>query len=278
MPIVHIDELNDRRLDAFERLTDTQLRSRVEPSLGVFIAETVEVIGRALDGGAKPVAMLTDERYLPQIHSLLERLWQATPQMPVYTLPGSEVEKITGFKLNRGALCEFRRPTERSAHEILDGAQLVGVLEDIRDFTNIGALFRSAAAMGVDALLVTPACYDPLYRRALRVSMGTVFQVPWARIGSDPNDWATDGLPLLREAGFTIAAMALSDDAISIKDPTLKACNRLALVFGSEGPGLHARTIEQCDYVVKIPMQHGVDSLNVAASSAVAFWELVRDR
>ena len=153
-------------------------------------------------------------------------------------------------------------------------ARLVAVLEDIRNHTNVGAIFRSAAALGVDAVLVSPACYDPLYRRAVRVSMGTVFQVPWTRIGTNPHDWATEGVPLLHSLGFKTAAMALSDDAIALDDPQLKACEKLALVFGTEGDGLAASTISTCDFTVRIPMQHGVDSLNVAASSAVAFWEL----
>ncbi len=272
------DSLDDPRLDAFARLTDVQLRNRLEPSKGMFIAETIEVASRAFDGGAVPQAMLTDEKFLPSVSELAERMLAANPEFELYALPESELAKLTGYVLHRGALCRFARPRELSVAEVVRCARLVAVLEDIRDFTNVGALFRSAAAMGVDAVLVTPGCYDPLYRRALRVSMGTVFQVPWARIGSDANSWAATGVDLLHSLGFETAAMALVDDSISIKDPRLKECDRLALVFGTEGDGLAPATISKCDYTVKIPMAHGVDSLNVAASSAVAFWEMVRDR
>lgn len=268
--------LSDARLDAYARLTDLQLRSRIEPARGIFIAETVEVIGRALDGGNVPLSLLTEEKYLPQLEGLFARFAAANPEAPVFVLPPDELSQLTGFNLTRGALAAFRRPPERSVDQAVEGARLVAVLEDIRNHTNVGAIFRSAAALGADAVLVSPACYDPLYRRAIRVSMGTVFQVPWARIGADAHDWARDGVPLLHDLGFTVASMALSDGSISLRDPRIKGCERLALVFGTEGDGLAESTIAQCDYTVRIPMRHGVDSLNVAASSAVAFWELAR--
>lgn len=272
--ITPLDTLDDPRLDAFARLTDVQLRSRLEPERALFIAESPEVIVRALDAGHQPLALLTAQKYLPQLQEVLGKLEAADPQAPVFVVPLEQIRQLTGFELTRGAMAAFRRPPERTAVEVCQGARRVAVLEDIRNHTNIGAAFRSAAALGADAVLVTPACYDPFYRRAIRVSMGTVFQVPWARIGTDPHDWAADGIPLLRDLGFTTAAMALQEDAIALDDPRLRQAERLALVFGTEGDGLAPRTIARCDHTVRIPMAHGVDSLNVAASTAVAFWEL----
>ncbi|MBR2804112.1 MAG: RNA methyltransferase [Eggerthellaceae bacterium] len=268
--------LDDPRLDPYVRLTDVQLRSRIEPEKAVFIAESIEVIGRALDAGMEPLSLLTAEKYLPSLEAanILKRMLLANESASLFVAPEDQLEQLTGFQLTRGALAAFRRPLERPVADVVRDAHLIAVLEDIRNHTNVGAIFRSAAALGADAVLVSPACYDPLYRRAVRVSMGTVFQVPWTRIGSDPHNWARDGVPLLHELGFTTAAMALSDDSIALDDPHLKSCDRLALVFGTEGDGLAESTISCCDYTVRIPMEHGVDSLNVAASSAVAFWEL----
>ena len=276
METVHLETLEDERLDVYARLTDVQLRSRIEPSRAVFIAESAEVIARALDGGMQPLSLLTAQRYLPQLQGVIEKMQAADSAAPLFVAPEDELTRLTGFELTRGALAAFRRPAERPVEDVVRGASLVAVLEDIRNHTNVGALFRSAAALGADAVLVSPACYDPLYRRAVRVSMGTVFQVPWTRIGTNPHDWAAEGVPLLRSLGFTTAAMALSEDAIALDDPRLKACGKLALVFGTEGDGLAKATVSRCDFTVRIPMQHGVDSLNVAASSAVAFWELRR--
>ena len=276
MELIRIHTLEDSRLDAYARLTDLQLRSRIEPEKAVFIAESAEVISRALIGNMQPLSLLTTEKHLPQLEGVFAQLDAMAPETPLFVVPEGELSQLTGFELTRGALAAFRRPAERPVEEIVRDARLVAVLEDIRNHTNVGALFRSAAAMGADAVLVTPACYDPLYRRAVRVSMGTVFQVPWTRIGSNPHNWAAEGIPLLHELGFTTAAMALSDDSIPLDDQRLKTCDKLALVFGTEGDGLAASTISHCDYTVRIPMQHGVDSLNVAASSAVAFWELRR--
>ena len=268
--------LDDPRLDPYVRLTDVQLRSRIEPEKAVFIAESIEVIGRALDAGMEPLSLLTAEKYLPSLEAanILNRMSLANESASLFVAPEDQLEQLTGFQLTRGALAAFRRPPERPVADVVRNARLIAVLEDIRNHTNVGAIFRSAAALGADAVLVSPACYDPLYRRAVRVSMGTVFQVPWTRIGSDPHNWARDGVPLLHELGFTTAAMALSDDSIALDDARLKSCDRLALVFGTEGDGLAESTISRCDYTVRIPMEHGVDSLNVAASSAVAFWEL----
>ena len=274
MTFERVNSLDDVRLDPYARLTDVQLRSRIEPAKALFIAESAEVIDRALDGGMTPVSLLTAERFLPQVKEVVEKLRSVNGEAPVFLVPEDELERLTGFELTRGALAAFRRPPERPVEEVVAGGRLIAVLEDIRNHTNVGAIFRSAAALGADAVLVSPACYDPLYRRAVRVSMGAVFQVPWTRIGSDAHGWAREGVPLLHGLGFTTAAMALSEDAIPLDDARLKSCERLALVFGTEGDGLAASTISQCDYTVRIPMQHGVDSLNVAASSAVAFWEL----
>ena len=274
MELTYLDTLEDKRLDVYARLTDVQLRSRIEPSRAVFIAESAEVIGRAIDGGMEPLSLLTAEKYLPQLEDVLPKMEASPARAPMFVVPEDQLAQLTGFELTRGALAAFRRPPERPVEDVVRGARLVAVLEDIRNHTNVGAIFRSAAALGADAVLVSPACYDPLYRRAVRVSMGTVFQVPWTRIGTNPHNWAEEGVPLLHNLGFTTAAMALSDDAIPLDDPQLKACDKLALVFGTEGDGLAASTIAACDFTVRIPMQHGVDSLNVAASSAVAFWEL----
>ena len=274
MKTIELDNIDDTRLDPYVRLTDLQLRSRIEPSKALFIAESAEVISRALSGGMQPISLLTSQKFLPSLDGVFGQLQNLASEVPVFVVPEAELQKLTGFELTRGALAAFRRPPERPVEEVLKNAHLVAVLEDIRNHTNVGAIFRSAAAIGADAVLVSPACYDPLYRRAVRVSMGTVFQVPWARIGTDAHDWSRDGVPLLHELGFTTAAMALSDDSIPLDDPRLKHCEKLALVFGTEGDGLARSTISRCDYTVRIPMQHGVDSLNVAASSAVAFWEL----
>ena len=296
MGVVRIDSLDDARLDAYARLTEVQLRNKLEPEKGIFIAESAKVIERALAAGHEPLSFLMEEKWLPQIQELLAKGcggdaagavdahgWQPD-DIPLFVAPDEVLKKLTGFELTRGALAVFRRPRQKSVEELLSGARLVAVLENITNHTNVGAIFRSAAALGVDAVLVTPACYDPLYRRAVRVSMGTVFQVPWTRIGSEASGtpghpsaaWADEGIPLLHRLGFKTAALALSDDSIWLDDPQLAREERLAVVLGTEGDGLAPETIARCDYTVKIPMMHGVDSLNVAAASAVAFWELRR--
>ena len=240
---------------------------------GLFIAESVNVIQRALDAGYRPFAVLTDQRWSTAAAPLFEALRAANPALPMAVVPTEEVRAITGYETTRGPLAAFHRKPQPPLADLLRHAHRVAVLEDITNYTNIGAIFRSAAALGIDAVLLTPACHDPLYRRASRVSMGTVFQVPWARIGTDRH-WATEGVPLLREAGFATAALALRDDSLPLQAPSLKTIDKLALVLGTEGDGLADGTIASCDYTVRIPMAHGVDSLNVAAASAVAFWEL----
>ena len=273
--IINLETIDDPQLDAYARLTEAQLRSRLEPEKGIFIAESSKVIERALDGGMQPLSFLMDQKWVEPLRPLVERAsFEQGADLPVYVLPHDELKKLTGFELTRGALAAFRRPPLPAVEDVLAGAQRVAVLEDITNFTNVGAIFRSAAALGVDAVLVTPTCCDPLYRRCVRVSMGTVFQVPWTRIGATKEDWPGAGLDLLHHLGFKTAALALSHDSVTLDDPQLKAEEKLALVLGTEGDGLAAETIAQCDYTVLIPMQHGVDSLNVAAASAVAFWEL----
>ena len=294
MPYIHIEKLDDPRLDVFARLTEAQLRNKLEPEKGIFIAESIKVIDRALEGGMAPVSVLMTPHWMDAAADAVARIEAAgaaeSAEVPIFVAPEDELKKLTGFALTRGILCAMRRPKLPSVEELIERAAeekavakgcapqdarlRVAVLEGIVDHTNVGAIFRSAAALGVDAVLVTPTCCDPLYRRAVRVSMGTVFQVPWTRIGESVCDWPQAGLERLRSLGFKTAAMALSDDSIPLGSPQLAQHNRLALVFGTEGDGLAQHTIAGCDYTVRIPMKHHVDSLNVAAASAVAFWEL----
>lgn len=269
--IIEVTDLSMPELEPFTRLTEAQLRNRLEPEKGIFIAESPKVILRALDAGYEPVSLLMEHRQLTgQGSGVLARC----ADIPVYTASRELLAELTGYPLTRGVLCAMRRPKLPSVEELCADARRVAVLEGIVDSTNIGAIFRSAAALNMDAVLVTPTCSDPLYRRAVRVSMGTIFQVPWTRIGEEPSQWPDAGLQRLRSLGFRTAAMALSDDSVSIEDPRLLAKERLAIVLGTEGDGLAARTIAACDYTVRIPMAHEVDSLNVAAASAVAFWQL----
>lgn len=269
--IIEVTDLSMPELEPFTRLTEAQLRNRLEPEKGIFIAESPKVILRALDAGYEPVSLLMEHRQLTgQGSGVLARC----AGIPVYTASRELLAELTGYPLTRGVLCAMRRPKLPSVEELCADARRVAVLEGIVDSTNIGAIFRSAAALNMDAVLVTPTCSDPLYRRAVRVSMGTIFQVPWTRIGEEPSQWPDAGLRRLRSLGFRTAAMALSDDSVSIEDPRLLAEERLAIVLGTEGDGLAARTIAACDYTVRIPMAHEVDSLNVAAASAVAFWQL----
>ena len=271
MAVEYLESLDDARLDAYARLTEAQLRNRLEPEKGIFVAESFKVIDRALDAGLEPLSLLMDEKWLDASAGVIERI---APDAPVFVLPPDELKRLTGFQLTRGILAAMRRPPLPRVEDLVANARRVAVLEGIVDHTNVGAIFRSAAALGVDAVLVTPTCCDPLYRRAVRVSMGTVFQVPWTRIGSEPCDWPGAGLALLSSCGFKTAAFALSDDSVSLDDERLAAEERLAMVFGTEGDGLARSTIARCDYTVRIPMANGVDSLNVAAASAVAFWAL----
>lgn len=269
--IIEVTDFLLPELDVFTRLTEAQLRSRLEPEKGIFIAESPKVIDRALDAGYEPVSLLMERKH---IHGQARDMIARCGNVPVYTADSDLLSELTGYKLTRGVLCAMRRPPLPVVEKLCSDASRVAVLENIVDSTNIGAIFRSAAALGIDAVLATPSCGDPLNRRAVRVSMGTVFQVPWTYIGSEPKDWPEIGIARLRKLGFRTAAMALDDKAVSIDDPKLMAEEKLAIVLGTEGDGLTPRTIADCDYTVQIPMFHGVDSLNVAAASAVAFWQL----
>lgn len=269
--IIEIDDIARPELDVYARLTEAQLKNRKHPSQGMFIAESRTVIEHALDAGYEPVSLLMERRHIDgDAKTLIARCGEG----PVYTADREVLAALTGYALTRGVLCAMRRPALRTVEEICADARRVAVLEGIVDPTNVGAIFRSAAALGFDAVLVTPTCCDPLHRRAVRVSMGTVFQVAWTRIGENAADWPKCGLDRLKKLGFRTAAMALDEESVSIDDARLMAEKRLAVVLGTEGDGLSRQTIADCDYTVMIPMAHGVDSLNVAAASAVAFWQL----
>ncbi len=292
MDIICIHTLDDPRLEAFTSLTDSQLRNRLEPEKGIFIAESEKVILRALDAGYEPIAFLMEERWLDGLNDSIVRseassLDSSDPSgLPIFIGERDLLAKLTGYEVTRGALAAFRRPTLRSVESVCQDARRIAVLEDITNTVNVGSIFRNAAALGLDAVLLTPGCCDPLYRRSLRVSMGNVLNVPWTYIGGETSGkgvhgnvnrlggWCESGISQLRSAGFKNVALALRDDAVSLDDPKLKECTKLAIVLGTEGEGLSDRTIQECDFVACIPMAHGVDSLNVAAASAIAFWEL----
>ncbi len=267
--IIRITDFEAPELDIYARLSEAQLLNLEAPRRGIFIAESPRVIERALDAGCEPISFLAEEKEIDSAGELLERC----KEIPVYTAPFSVLTRLTGFQLTRGMLCAMYRPQLPGVAQVCAGARRIAVLEQVVNPTNVGAIFRSAAALNMDAVLLTPGCSNPLYRRAIRVSMGTVFQIPWAflEIGSD-------GTKLLRQYGFRTAAMALSDDSVSIEDERLASEEKLAIILGTEGDGLSDGTIAGCDYTVRIPMSHGVDSLNVAAASAVAFWQLGRNR
>lgn len=269
--IIPITSFGAPELDIYARLSEVQLLNRFEPEKGLFIAESPKVIERALDAGCVPVSMLVEDRH---VEGEAKNIIARCGEVPVYTAAFDVLTQLTGFKLTRGMLCAMRRSPLPAVEEVCAGARRVAVLENIMNPTNIGAVFRSAAALNIDAVLLTPACSNPLYRRAIRVSMGTVFQVPWTFLGSETEQRPGSGMEQLKSLGFRTAAMALSDDSVTIRDPRLQAEEKLAIVLGTEGDGLAAETITQCDYTVRIPMSHGVDSLNVAAASAVAFWQL----
>ena len=270
--LIEITEFSATELDVYARLSEVQLRSRQDPSQALFIAESPLVIGRALDAGCVPVSALMDGSHVSA--AAREILARLGADVPVFTAEDAVLTQLTGFHLTRGMLCAMRRPALPEAGALCRAARRVVVLENVMNPTNLGAIFRSAAALNMDAVLLTEAGSDPLYRRAVRVSMGTVFQVPWTRIGSEARVWPHDGLAALHDAGFSCAAMALTDDSVSLDDPALQEIDRLAIFMGTEGAGLGAKTIAGCDRAVRIPMAHGVDSLNVAAASAVAFWQL----
>ena len=264
--IIALTDFNDPRLDVYARLSEAQLLNREHPEEGIFIAESPKVIERALDAGCVPLSVLVEDKHVDgEAKEVLARCGD----IPVFAAPFDLLTQLTGFKLTRGLLCAMRRPAPLSVEEVCRDARRVAVLENVMNPTNIGAIIRSAAALNIDAVLLTYGCSDPLYRRAIRVSMGTVFQVPWA--------WLEGDVAQLKALGFKTAAMALSDNSVSIKDKQLLAEEKLAIVLGTEGDGLAEATIANCDYTVRIPMTHGVDSLNVAAASAVAFWQLANN-
>ena len=270
--IIEINDFSAPELDIYARTSEVQLLRYNEPAPGFFIAESPKVIERACNAGYEPVSFLVEHKDLEgEAKELLERF----PEIPVYTAEYETLVKMTGYALARGMLCVMRRRALSSIEEICQNARRIAILENVVNPTNIGAIFRSAAALHMDAVLLTSGCSDPLYRRASRVSMGTVFQIPWTYFDKKIS-WPDTGMHILRELGFKTVAMALRDDSFSIDDPQLHAEEKLAIILGTEGDGLAAETIADCDYTVKIPMSHGVDSLNVAAASAVAFWELGR--
>lgn len=294
--IIHITDFSSSELDVYARLSENDLLCRHEPEKGIFIAESPNVIERALNAGYIPVSILIETKELEKdSENVTDRLLARTEleNIPIYTASYEILSKLTGFQLTRGMLCAMKRLALPSVEEICQNARRIAVLENVVNPTNVGAIFRSAAALNMDAVLLTAGCSNPLYRRASRVSMGTVFQIPWTYICPDipkkslenlkyklsntkPPTWEKDGINQLQKLGFKTVAMALTDNSVSIDDPDLQKEEKLAIVLGTEGDGLAATTIADCDYTVKIPMSHGVDSLNVAAASAVAFWELGR--
>ena len=270
-PIIEITNFEFPELDVYARLNESQLLHFNEPNPGIFIAESPKVIERALNAGYHPISFLIEKK---EIGAQAEEIFSRWESVPVYTAEFEVLKQLTGFGLTRGMLCVMERLSLKSVEEVCKNARRIAVLENVVNPTNVGAIFRSAAALNMDAVLLTPACSDPLYRRAARVSMGTVFQVPWTFFDKKKVSWPDGGIQLLKEMGFQTAAMALTNDSVSIDDKNLMAEEKLAIVLGTEGEGLAKRTIATCDYTVKIPMMHGVDSLNVAAASAVAFWQL----
>lgn len=263
--IIEITDFNSPQLDIYARMSEGQLLNRHEPEKGIFIAESPKVVERALDAGCEPISMLVEHKHIDgEAKPVIDRC----REVPVYTAPFEVLTQLTGFKLTRGMLCAMHRPQLPNVSEVCSKARRIAVLENVMNPTNVGAIFRSAAALNMDAVLLTHGCSNPLYRRAIRVSMGTVFQIPWTFLDKEK------GVSELKELGFKTAAMALTDDSVSIDNEELLAEEKLAIVLGTEGDGLAKETIADCDYTVKIPMSHGVDSLNVAAASAVAFWQI----
>lgn len=274
--IIKITNLNISELDVYARLSEVQLLRYHEPNLGLFICESPKVIMRALDAGYKPISILVEEREIKdEVSDIIERCDSICKNIPVYTADYNTLSQLTGFQLTRGMLCCMKRNALPTVAEIVKHARRVAVMEDVVNPTNVGAIFRSAAALNMDAILLTPACSNPLYRRSARVSMGTVFQAPWTIFEHGPSDDSAQSyVTELKNHGFKTVAFALRDDSISIDDPCLAVEEKLAIILGTEGEGLQDSTLASCDYTVKIPMSHGVDSLNVAAASAIAFWEL----
>ena len=279
MTLIDVTDLSDRRLRPYSGMTDGQLKRgegfRRDNPQGLFIGESARVIERALDAGVRPLSLLVDERWLEHDRAIIGRIQASFPETPVFLATPAQHRELTGYEVVRGALACFERPEPLTVDDVVRNAHRIAILEDITNYANMGAIFRSAAALGWDGVLVTPSCHDPYYRRCARVSMGAVFQVPWARIAGD-RDWAPQLVGRLREEGIATVALALRDDTLDLRNPRLKRADRLAIVLGTEGEGLADSTIAACDHTVRIPMHHGADSLNVAACAAIAFWELAR--
>uniref|UniRef100_UPI003FF0DA2B TrmH family RNA methyltransferase n=1 Tax=Coprococcus sp. TaxID=2049024 RepID=UPI003FF0DA2B len=274
MKIIEVMDLNRPELAVYAELSERQLATIYEPKEGLFIAESPKVIERALDGGYEPVSFLAEKGQLAEAEEILDRM----EDVPIYVAPDEILTKLTGYHLTRGLWCTMRRRTLPTIEEVCQGAKRIAILEEVVNPTNVGALFRCAAALGMDAVILTGGCSDPLYRRASRVSMGTVFQIPWTMLSKKDGVWPEQAMKTLKEMGFKTAAMALREDSVGIDDPQLNSEEKLAIVLGTEGDGLARDTIADCDYTVMIPMAHGVDSLNVAAAGAVAFWQLGHQR
>lgn len=270
--IIEIKNFQEKDLDIYARLTEAQLLNKDHPEDGLFIAESPKVVLRALEAGYEPVSLLAEDRH---VEGEAKEVIESCGEIPVYTAPFDVLTSLTGYSLTRGVLCAMRRRPLPSVRELCAGARRITVLENVMNPTNIGAIIRSAAALNIDAVLLTPGCSNPLYRRAIRVSMGTVFQIPWTFIGEEEaGTWPKEGMAYLRGLGFHSASMALHDESVNLDDARLRGEEKLAIILGTEGEGLARDTVAASDYTVKIPMTHGVDSLNVAAASAVAFWEL----
>ena len=273
--IIEITDFEAPELDVYARLSESQLFHCYEPDNGIFIAESPKVIERALDGGYQPISLLLEKKHVEgEAADLIRRC----RDIPVYTGEFNILTQLTGFKLTRGALCAMRRRSLPGIGSICDGAVRIAVLENVMNPTNVGSIFRAAAALGIDGVILTPGCSDPLYRRASRVSMGTVFQIPWTFFNKKDEEWPNSAMEILKKSGFKTAAMALTNDSVSIDHPALKMEEKLAIVLGTEGDGLASETIAACDYTVKIPMAENVDSLNVSGAASIAFWELRREK
>lgn len=280
MPRIPVSDITDKRLAPFSGMTDGQLKRgegfRRDNPTGLFIGESAKVIERALEAGVVPLSVLACDHWLEHDSAVVSRIENEYEDVPIFCATKEQFSEITGYEVVRGVLACFERPTPLTCADVLEGAKRIAILEDVNNYTNMGAIFRSAAALGIDGILLSPGCHDPYYRRCARVSMGAVFQIPWARIddAKDAQDWAVDVLPQLHEIGFSTLAFALRDDALDLHDFYPRADERLALIFGAEGDGLRPKTIERADQCVTIPMAHKVDSLNVAACAAIAFWQL----
>ncbi len=273
--IIELNDINAPQMDVYARLTEPQLRSKIDAEKGIFIAESAKVVKLALENGVQPISLLIENKQKEAVTTqIITYCDEHYPDIPIYSADAEVLKQITGFHLCGGVLAAMKRPKPLSVEQVCSGAKRIAVLEGITDSTNVGAIFRSAAAMNIDGVLITKTCCDPLCRRSVRVSMGTVLQIPWARIGSSAKDWQENGIDTLTNLGFKTAAMALSDESVSIDNENVVSEEKLCIIFGTEGDGLADSTIAKCDYTVKIPMYHGVDSLNVAAASAVAFWVL----